>query len=105
MSGVRRRSYRRPGRVVPPTARGLRARTVRLQRGEIMEWHSTHQREELLIAFVGVVDVEVSTAAGTTRRFTVTSGECAFLPSETLHRVVNRSRRSASYLYVTAPTS
>ena len=89
---------------MPPTARGLRARSVVLGRGQMMEWHSTRTREELLIALSGAVNVEVASPASRRRRTRLIAGQCAFLPRETMHRVVNDSKTKAHYMYVTAPT-
>ena len=88
--------------MVPPTARGLRAGAVVLRPGEVMDWHSTHAREELLIALAGCAQLEVQLAPRRTRRVTLKAGVCAFLPCEMVHRVVNRSPRVTRYLYVTA---
>ena len=68
-----------------------------------MDWHSTRSREEILIALAGRVSLEVQSAAHVTRRIPLRAGQCVFLPTQTLHRVVNRSRAKAQYLYVTAP--
>ena len=96
-------SYQREGRLVPLTARGLRARSVMLAHGQVMEWHSTRTREELLIALSGVVNVEVTSPASSRRRTRLIAGQCAFLPRETMHRVINDSRTRVHYIYVTAP--
>lgn len=87
---------------MPSTARGVRARCVILRRGEVMPWHSTRGREELLIAWRGTMHVEVNRARLLRRK--VRAGQCLFLPSQTLHRVVNRSTAEVAYLYITAPT-
>ena len=101
---VRAVSYRRAGRLVPPQAASLRARTVVLKRGAIMDWHSTSAREELLLALRGTVDLEWQPAGRSGPRLQrLRAGECAFLPAHVLHRVVNRSSASASYVYVTGP--
>ena len=70
-----------------------------------MTWHSTRQREELLLVLLGRVELEWYTLHGRCRRAALTGGQCAFLPSQVLHRTVNRSRTPARYLYVTAPIS
>jgi len=98
---VRRRSYLRPGRLAPQ-ARSLRARAVTLAPGGVMDWHSTEAREELVIALAGCVVLEVASASRRIGRL-LRQGWCAFVPARTRHRVVNRSRRRARYLYVTAP--
>ena len=88
---------------MPPTARALRARCVILKRGDSMDWHSNLSREELLMAITGRVDVEVQVSARRRRQRRLLAGQCAFLPAQTVHRVVNRSRTTATYLYVTGP--
>ena len=103
-SRIARTSYRQAGRLVWRTNRGLRAGSVILRRDEAMEWHSTRHREELLILLTGRVRIDVDASAQITR-WSLRAGECAFIPPETPHRVVNRSRTIARYLYVTAPTS
>ena len=100
---VRAQSYRQQGRLVPPSAQGLRAATVVLQPGALMDWHSTQLREELLIALSGQVRLDVQAAAGVLQRVSLTAGHCVFLGRATRHRVVNRSTIPASYIYVTAP--
>jgi mannose-6-phosphate isomerase-like protein (cupin superfamily) len=78
-----------------------------------MDWHSTGDREELLILLAGRVEVEARPGGGARRagasaritRVALSVGQCAFIPSEIPHRVFNRSRTAARYLYVTAPTS
>ena len=98
---IRVASLQREGRVIPRRARGLRAAVVVLKPGAAMDWHSTGSREELLIALVGRVQVEVRTASRK-RRAGLQAGPCALLPQGTWHSVVNRSMRTARYLYVTA---
>jgi len=94
-------SYRRAGRLLPRRAAGLRAGVVALKPGEIMEWHSTRTREELLIALEGGFDVDIQRPRGGRREIRLKDGQCLLLPRQTLHRVVNRSRAGARYLYVT----
>ena len=94
-------SYRTPGRLVPKRPRGLRAGSVALKPGEAMPWHSTENREELLIALAGRVYVKVERPGGRCAQTMLNAGECVLLPRRTLHTVRNRSRRTARYLYVT----
>ena len=69
-----------------------------------MDWHSTNTREELILVLRGRVDVEVEHgASGKIRSTALQAGRSVFLPSDTPHRVVNRSRAVAIYIYVTAP--
>ena len=100
-SAPTRRSFRRSGRLIPRRPRGLRAGAVRLRRGGVMDWHSTRDREELLLIWRGVVRVEIKAAAGRLRRMRAAAGECLWLPARTRHRVVTQA--GAAYVYVTGP--
>jgi len=104
-SRIARRSYRRAGRLVPRRSHGLRAGSVVLKPRQAMDWHSTKDREELLIILAGGVSLEVQTLRRRRRARSLSAGQCAFIPAETTHRVVNRSRTIARYLYVTARSS
>jgi len=101
---VRRSSTRRSARLTPARARALRARRVRLRPGGEMPWHSTEHREELIVVLAGRPEVVYRMASGRLRRLRLAAGQCVFLPAVTQHTVVNRTRRAATYLYVTAPT-
>ena len=100
--GFHRRLLARPGRLVPLSAKGLRAGAVRLLPRGAMDWHSTKHREELLISLAGCVSLEVQTSSAL-RRVSLRAGQSAFLPMNTRHRVVNRGSAVARYVYVTAP--
>ena len=64
-------------------------------------WHSTRQREELLMPLTGTLRLERE-AQGTRRSvLTLAPGVCLFIPQATRHRVVNPSRRTVRYLYLT----
>jgi len=102
MSVVVVRSYKHPGRLMPRAERGLRARSVRLWPGQVMPWHSTKSREELVLVIEGRVRLDVRGArSGRVRQRAVREGSFAFLPAHTPHQVVNTSRRAARYVYVT----
>lgn len=98
---IQRASSKRPGRVTPPQAVGLRAGAVRLGAGRVMDWHSTREREELLVMLEGRVRLELDPSRRVSR-VPLRAGECAWLPPQTMHRVVNRSMTAARYVYVTA---
>lgn len=100
-SRLRPVSYLREGRLVPKRPRGLRARSVLLGPGTVMDWHSTEQREELLIALAGTVRVEISRTKGAPAALVLRRGQSLLLPKATEHRVLNRSRSRSHYLYVT----
>lgn len=75
---------------------------MRLGPGEIMAWHSTRDRQELLIMLSGRVGLDTRRSARRARRLTLRAGQCVLLPTRTLHRVVNASKAGAHYVYVVA---
>ena len=103
MSGpsVRRRPFGKAGRLVPRRPRGLRAGSVILKPGGAMPWHSTKNREELLIVLAGSVRLEVIGRAGNKRRIALPAGQSAWLAKGTEHAVANPGARAARYVYVT----
>ena len=86
---------------MPSSAQRLRGRSIRLAPGDAVDWHSTDRREEILIAVGGRLWLEREDPSGRVRIATLAEGQCAFIPSGVRHRVVNRSRRSSRYLYLT----
>ena len=64
-----------------------------------MPWHSTHEREELLIVVQGGVIAEVR--RGRVQRLALRAGDTLFLPRRTEHQVHNPGRRPAGYVYIT----
>ena len=98
-------SYRSAGRLIPRRDSGLRAGAVILKPGDIMDWHSTLRREELIIVIEGRIVLEWQSTAGRQRAMSLSAGRCAFLPSRVMHRVVNGSKVAAHYLYITAPVT
>jgi mannose-6-phosphate isomerase-like protein (cupin superfamily) len=98
--GVRVRSCLQTGRLLL-RRRGLRAGAVVLALGQSMDWHSTEEREELLILLSGRLQLEADTRPRS--RVALRAGQCAYIPPRTWHRVLNRTSASATYVYVTAP--
>jgi quercetin dioxygenase-like cupin family protein len=96
---VVRVSWRREGPLARGVAKALRAGVVVLGPSGMMARHSTGEREELLIVLSGEVRLETERAPA---RLLLREGNGAFIPPGTWHRVVNRHRVSARYLYVTA---
>ena len=66
-----------------------------------MPWHSTEDREELLVALAGRLHIESERPDGRRVRAILKAGECVLLLSRTPHTVRNRSRGTVRYLYVT----
>lgn len=74
---------------------------MRLAPDDVMDWHSTGLREELIIALSGSLRLECRQSSNRISRTAVRAGECAFIPSRTWHRVLNASTRAGRYIYVT----
>ena len=96
------RSSQRPGRLIPAPARGLKSRAVTLRPGQVMDWHSTQQREELILVLAGTLELQLRRPSACRR---IRAGQSAFLPAQTLHRLVNHARLTARYVYITGPTT
>lgn len=86
---------------MPSAACRLKGRSMRLKPGEGVEWHTTGAREEVLIILGGSIRLDLMPPRGPRASRTLSAGRCAFLPRRVRHRVVNRSRRVARYLYIT----
>lgn len=102
MARVLKRSYQQPGKLVPSSAQHFKGRSIRLPPGEDVEWHSTRHREEVILVFLGAVVVEVRGDRDQIHSTDLSKGHAAFLLPRVWHRVVNRSRRQARYVYLTA---
>ena len=102
---IRVRSYRRAGRLTPAAALGLRAGSVVLAPRGVMHWHSTKNREELLIVLGGRLQLEIETEAQRIQRVKLLAGSVAHVPPQTAHRLVNQGTTDARYVYVTSPSA
>jgi len=99
---ITRYRYHHPGRLVPPDAKHLRGRSMRLLPGETVAWHTTGKREEVIIVLAGSLRLDLADGGRVARTTTLSVGHCVFLPQAVAHRVVNRFTRIARYLYFTA---
>ena len=66
-----------------------------------MGWHSTGHREELLIGLAGRAIVEIARTPREVQRVHLPANTSVWLATQTRHRVLNRTRAVARYLYVT----
>ncbi len=98
---ITRRGLRRPGKLIPPDAARLKSRVIRLPAGQAIEWHSTKEREELIIVLEGTIELERQAAGARVRRTRAAAGHSLFVPPQVMHRVVNPTGRVARYIYVT----
>ena len=103
-SAVSVRSYNHKGRLLGASRRAIRAGSVKLRRNECMDWHSTNEREELIIMLSGTARIDLKNSHSKLVHVRLSAGRCAFLPKATTHRVVNMCSGTAHYIYVTAPT-
>ncbi|MBI4355377.1 MAG: cupin domain-containing protein [Candidatus Omnitrophica bacterium] len=94
---------RRSHRVIPAWAARLRSREILLSSGGAMAWHSTREREELLVCLAGcaVLEWRRGPGAATPVRVRLRAGQTAFVGAGIRHRVVNAGAGPLRYLYVT----
>ena len=95
------RSWHRGGRLVPASAR-LRSRAMHLAPGKAIDWHSTKDREELLLVLSGILSLELDAPHRRRRVKRLKAGSTIYLRPHVTHRVRNASRRPLIYVYVTA---
>ena len=98
-------SFLRAGRLTAADATGLRARSVHLQAGHQMPWHSTRDRQEMILILHGAVVLQYQGLGRRVYQRSLRAGRYGLLAPHTLHRVLNSTRHMAHYVYVTAPGS
>jgi quercetin dioxygenase-like cupin family protein len=82
--------------ITPEDSTRLRSKLVQLSPGATMPEHTTGPgREEVITCIFGTLRV---TVAGQTR--TLTAGQAAFIPPQTLHSLTNPEEDHALYSYV-----
>lgn len=86
-----------PGLVTPDASKRMRSRVVTLGPGEEVGEHVTEGREELLVILEGAVVL-----IGPDGEHPIGVGQAAFIPLDTVHNVVNRTKDPARYVYVLA---
>lgn len=101
MKTLLQRTYLRAGRLTPANNFRLRSRAVSLPPGSMMPWHSTREREELLLVVRSALRVEIVRPRQQVAIRQLQAGQSLWLPSQTIHRVVNTERRCSLYVYVT----
>ena len=75
---------------------------MRLPPKGVMDWHSTGEREELVMALRGRLRIDYTTPSGRTASVSMAPGQCVFIPSGVPHCVINLAKGPSHYLYVTA---
>ncbi len=96
-----RRSVQRAGRLIPREARRLRGRSIALNPGGVMPWHSTGTREEVLVVLSGRLELRLGEDSDG-RTVQLAAHHSVFLPRDTRHSLRNPARAIARYLYFTA---
>ncbi len=86
-----------PCLVTPEDAKRMRARVVTLEPGKEVGEHTTENREELVVVLEGALVL-----IGPDGKHPLKVGQAAFIPLDTVHNVINRTRKQARYMYVLA---
>jgi quercetin dioxygenase-like cupin family protein len=98
---IRPKSFLKSGRLTSDSAKHLKSRSVKLASGEEMPRHTTGAREELIIVISGKILLLLE-GEKKTRSIALVSGKSIFIPKNTWHGVLNKSKSPARYVYVTA---
>ena len=77
-------------------ANKMRSGMIVLQSGEEICAHNTNENEELIVVLEGIATVEIIGQLF----LEVKSGSVAYLPSRTLHNVINRADSKLRYIYI-----
>jgi quercetin dioxygenase-like cupin family protein len=77
-------------------AKKLKSGLIFLKTGEEVGEHNTMKKEEIIIVMEGKATVEIDGQVFSE----VSSGSVAYIPSQTLHNVRNRSDSELRYIYV-----
>jgi quercetin dioxygenase-like cupin family protein len=77
-------------------AKKLKSGLIFLKTGEDVGEHNTRKKEEIIIVMEGKATVEIDGQVFSE----VSSGSVAYIPSQTLHNVRNRSDSELRYIYV-----
>ena len=86
-----------PCLVTPEEAKRMRARVVTLEPGKEVGEHTTENREELVVVLEGAIVL-----IGPDGEHPLKVGQAAFIPLNTVHNVMNRTKKQARYMYVLA---
>jgi quercetin dioxygenase-like cupin family protein len=77
-------------------ANKMRSGMIVLQSGEEICAHNTNENEELIVVLEGEATVEIVCQVF----FEVKSGSVAYIPSRTLHNVINNADSKLRYIYI-----
>lgn len=80
-------------------AKKMRSGMIVLQRDEEVGEHNTNENEELIVLLEGIATVEIDGQIFSE----VKSGSIAYIPSRTLHNVINRADSKLRYIYIVSP--
>jgi len=81
----------------PPRSKVLKSGRVCLSAGEDVGEHITEKKEELIIILEGTATIVIDGKVKT-----MSKGECYFIPENTKHNVINRSKNKLEYVYTVA---
>jgi len=77
----------------------MRSGLVTLNSGESIGEHTTSGNEEMLIVISGKGEVDINKNES---RFNIEKGKIAYVPPNTIHNVINKSKEDLKYIYVIA---
>ncbi len=80
----------------PPENGTLKAGRVYLEAGQDCHWHSTEDKEELLVFLEGS---GIAMIESEDQSFEVSQGQIAFIPPDTRHNIKNTSNKLLVYIF------
>lgn len=81
--------------IKPPQSRSLKGGRVKLKPGEEIGWHTTDQREELIIPVKGKATVKIKE-----ENIKLGPGQTYYVPEGIKHNVTNQENKELEYIYV-----
>ena len=81
-------------------AKKMRSGMIVLHSGEEVGAHNTNENEELIVVLEGEATVEIVGQVF----LEVKSGSVAYIPSRTLHNVINRADSKLRYIFIVSQT-
>lgn len=84
----------------PPQTIGFRSGLVILEKGKVMEEHSTKRNEEVLVILEGRGEAIFNQGHSP---IIIQEGSILYIPPEAIHSIKNTGRKALKYIYLVAP--
>lgn len=82
--------------IKPPVSKKLKSGFVVLKKGEEIGWHSTENKEEMVVVIKGKATLLINNSS-----HQIISGNVVYIPPNTGHNVKNNYTSDLKYIYIT----